>query len=89
MAEQDESTRLTRTPATRDLDARGLICPLPVLKARKVLKGLKPGDILRVSVTDAAAPRDFALYCKETGHIFRGAEDGDGVTVVTVEVAGV
>ena len=55
------------------LDATGLICPLPVLKARKVLLRLQPGDVLTVTVTDAHAPKDFALFCTEAGHSLRYA----------------
>lgn len=68
-----------------DLDARGLICPLPVLKARKVLLGLKKGDILRVQVTDTAAPQDFRLFCEETGHILKSIEKKGEIVEVTVE----
>lgn len=50
------------------LDARGLSCPLPVLKARKRLMAMAPGDRLRVLATDAKAPGDFRLYCEESGH---------------------
>ncbi len=67
------------------LDAKGLICPLPVLKARKILLNLNAGDILRVTVTDRAAPKDFALFCQETGHILKSVKEcGDNVEV-TVE----
>ena len=54
------------------LDASGLICPMPVLKARKALLALLPGDILRVTVTDVRALSDFELFCKETGHGMAG-----------------
>lgn len=67
------------------LDASGLICPLPVLKARKVLEGLPPGEVLRIRVTDAAAPKDFELYCAESGHIFQGVEDRGGHMDVQVK----
>ena len=50
------------------LDARGLSCPLPVLKARKRLQAMAPGDRLRVLATDPKAPDDFKLYCSESGH---------------------
>lgn len=67
------------------LDARGLICPLPVLKARKVLLGLARGDILRVTVTDATAPEDFALFCRESGHVLQAVhEQGNTIDVVVV-----
>ena len=67
------------------LDARGLICPLPVLKARKVLLNLQAGDILRVRVTDKAAPKDFQLFCTESGHTLQSVlERGDETEVVVV-----
>jgi tRNA 2-thiouridine synthesizing protein A len=49
------------------LDARGLKCPLPVLKARRVLKDLPAGGLLRVLATDPGASRDFAHFCETTG----------------------
>lgn len=67
------------------LDARGLICPLPVLKARKVLLTLAPGDTLAVRVTDSYAPKDFALFCAESGHILKSVESTGESTEVVVE----
>jgi tRNA 2-thiouridine synthesizing protein A len=49
------------------LDARGLKCPLPVLKARRVLKDLPAGGLLRVLATDPGASKDFAHFCETTG----------------------
>ena len=57
--------------AARELDARGLVCPLPVLKARKVLQGMAAGAVLKVSVTDDNAPADFKLFCAEAGHVLQ------------------
>ena len=63
------------------LDARGLSCPLPVLKARKRLLAMAPGERLRVLATDPKAPGDFRLYCEESGHQL--VEEGqDGATFV-------
>ena len=67
------------------LDARGLICPLPVLKARKVLLSLPAGAMLTVTVTDSHAPKDFALFCAESGHRLASVEEKGDVTEVTVE----
>ncbi len=59
------------------LDARGLLCPLPVLKARKRLSGLANGDVLKVLADDPAAVIDFPHFCTEAGHslIETGAEE--------------
>ncbi|MEM7545661.1 MAG: sulfurtransferase TusA family protein [Pseudomonadota bacterium] len=64
---------------TDHLDARGLLCPLPVLKARKRLQPLKSGDVLEVLADDPAAIVDVPHFCAEQGHELIGqetAEDG-------------
>jgi len=62
----------------QDLDATGLLCPLPVLKARKRIKGMEPGTILRLVTTDPAALVDVPHFCAEGGHDLLGQEeDGD------------
>lgn len=50
------------------LDAKGLVCPLPVLRARKVIKALMPGDILEIHATDPAARLDVPHFCDATGN---------------------
>ncbi len=50
-----------------DLDCTGLKCPLPVLKARKALRGVAPGGHLRVTATDPDSPQDFRHFCDTTG----------------------
>lgn len=66
------------------LDARGLSCPLPVLKARKRLQAMMPGDRLRVLATDPKAPGDFRLFCGESGHrlVEEGQDGADHVLLV-------
>ena len=51
-----------------ELDVRGMICPLPVLRARKALASMMPGDHLRVICTDPAAAVDFPAFCQAAGH---------------------
>ena len=58
-----------------ELDARGLLCPLPVLKARKRLSALAPGAVLRVVADDPAALVDIPHFCAEAGHELVGRED--------------
>lgn len=50
------------------VDAAGLICPLPVLRARKQLAQLPPGAVLRLVTTDPAAEVDVPHFCREAGH---------------------
>lgn len=54
--------------ADETLDARGLACPLPVLKARKALQRLAPGARLLVEATDPMAAIDIPHFCEESGH---------------------
>ena len=51
-----------------NLDATGLLCPLPVLKLRKHLKSIKIGDVVAVLADDPAAAIDIPHFCNETGH---------------------
>jgi len=60
------------------LDTRGQLCPLPVLKARKRLKGMAAGEILRVEATDPMATIDFPHFCNESGHeLISQTQNGD------------
>ncbi|MFO1047217.1 MAG: sulfurtransferase TusA family protein [Geminicoccaceae bacterium] len=67
------------------LDARGLSCPLPVLKARKRLLAMAPGERLRVLATDPKAPGDFRLYSVEAGHPLIEEGERDGVFELVLE----
>lgn len=51
-----------------EVDARGLLCPLPVLRARKRLLALPPGAVLRLLATDPMAEIDIPHFCTEAGH---------------------
>lgn len=50
------------------LDAKGLICPLPVLRARKALSRMPVGSVLTVLATDPSSVSDFQAFCRQTGH---------------------
>lgn len=52
----------------KDLDARGLNCPLPILKTKKALAEMASGDVLRVQATDPGSVRDFQAFAKQTGN---------------------
>ncbi|MBU3725364.1 MAG: sulfurtransferase TusA family protein [Burkholderiaceae bacterium] len=54
--------------ADRTLDARGLNCPMPILKAKKTLNEMTAGSLLKVLATDPGAVRDFEYFCRHTGH---------------------
>lgn len=52
----------------REVDARGLNCPLPILRAKKALAELQSGQILKVMSSDAGSQRDFQAFARQTGH---------------------
>lgn len=52
----------------KTLDALGLLCPLPVLKARKLLGSMSAGQILKIAADDPASVIDFPHFCRENGH---------------------
>ncbi|MES2536036.1 MAG: sulfurtransferase TusA family protein [Pseudomonadota bacterium] len=52
----------------KELDARGLNCPLPILKAKKALAEMTTGEVLRVVATDPGSVRDFQAFAKQTGN---------------------
>ena len=53
---------------TKEVDARGLNCPLPILKSKKALADMESGQVLKVICTDAGSVRDFQAFCKQTGN---------------------
>lgn len=52
----------------REIDTRGLNCPLPILKAKKALAEMHSGDLLRVVATDPGSMRDFQAFARQTGN---------------------
>ena len=63
----------------REMDARGLNCPLPILRTKKALNDMTSGQVLRVLDTDPGSVRDFEAFAKQTGnHLLQHAEQ-DGV----------
>ena len=70
-----------------DLDALGLLCPLPVLKAAKKMRTLPAGAVLRLRADDPAAIVDVPHYCTESGNAYLGLEEVDGVQAHFIEKA--
>jgi tRNA 2-thiouridine synthesizing protein A len=52
----------------KELDARGMNCPLPILRARKALNEMTSGQVLRIVATDPGSVKDFEAFCKQTGN---------------------
>lgn len=57
------------TAVTASLDARGLNCPLPILRTRKAIKALERGQVLEVEATDPGSLKDMESFCEQTGNV--------------------
>ena len=64
---------------THLLDVKGLACPLPILRAKKQLKSLSPGEELEVLATDPGSVEDFDAFCDVTGHALESHGETDRV----------
>lgn len=65
--------------ADLEVDASGLKCPLPILRAKKALAQLESGQVLKVVTTDTHAIRDFQAFAKQTGNVLEAQlETGEG-----------
>lgn len=67
------------------LDLKGLVCPLPVLRANRALRPMAAGERLRILTTDAASVPDFQSYCRETGHILVAWSEEAGIYSFTIK----
>ena len=67
------------TAFDREVDARGLNCPLPILKAKKALAQLVSGQVLKVVSTDPGSVRDFQAFARQTGNTMVGQSEADKV----------
>ncbi len=63
----------------KDVDARGLKCPLPILKAKKALNDMQTGEVLRVQATDPGSVRDFSAFARQTGNALLAHQEQDAV----------
>jgi tRNA 2-thiouridine synthesizing protein A len=64
--------------ADQDLDARGLNCPLPILRAKKALNTRTTGQTLRIIATDPGSVKDFEAFAKQTGNQLMESADSNG-----------
>ncbi|MEE9343267.1 MAG: sulfurtransferase TusA family protein [Gammaproteobacteria bacterium] len=62
----------------QELDARGLNCPLPILRAKKSLNTLDAGQVLRIVSTDPGSIKDFEAFCKQTGDELLESNENSG-----------
>ena len=71
----------------QQLDARRLLCPLPVIRTQDAIKLLKKGDILQVTCTDPGALHDIPTWCRINGHAVLETQTQDNEIIITIEVA--
>ncbi len=62
----------------QELDARGLNCPLPILRAKKAIAQLGSGEVLKIVATDPGSVKDFEAFCKQTGNELLASEEAGG-----------
>lgn len=62
----------------KDLDARGLNCPLPILRTKRALNEMASGEVLRVIATDPGSVKDFAAFAKQTGNELLSSTEAGG-----------
>lgn len=59
-------------PVDREIDTRGLSCPLPILRAKKALADMQSGEVLKIVATDPGSVRDFQAFARQTGNTLLG-----------------
>lgn len=64
--------------ADQELDASGLNCPLPILRAKKTLNGMESGKTLHIIATDPGSVKDFEAFCKQTGNVLEESKEEGG-----------
>lgn len=70
----------------QELNARRLLCPMPVIRTQDKVKTLLPGDTLSVICTDPGAKSDIPAWCRINGHTVKEIREEDGELVITIEV---
>ena len=70
-----------------NLDARNLLCPLPVIRLQNTVKGLADGDILKVICTDPGALNDIPAWCRINGHSVLETQKDDKELIITIRVS--
>ncbi len=79
---------MTVSHVDKHLDAKGMMCPMPVLNVKKAIKDLARGQILSVTATDRGAVRDIPAWAEQTGHNLLEWNEENGVFTFYIEKAG-
>ncbi|MBT3552556.1 MAG: sulfurtransferase TusA family protein [Rhodospirillaceae bacterium] len=70
-----------------ELDAKGMNCPMPILKAKKALMQLEANDTLRIEATDPGSVADFDAFCRNGGHTLEESSEDGGVYTYLIRKA--
>ena len=70
-----------------EVDARGLDCPMPLLKAKRALNAMETGQCVKVLATDQGSVRDFGVFANQSGHRLLSSDERDGVYCYVLEKA--
>jgi len=62
----------------KEIDTRGLNCPLPILRAKKALADVRSGQVLKIVATDPGSVKDFETFAKQTGHALLSHSEANG-----------
>ena len=62
-----------------EVDACDLRCPMPLLKAKRALNAMSPGEVLRVTATDSGSQRDFRVFAEQSGHALLSSDESEGI----------
>jgi len=73
--------------ADQTLDAKGLNCPLPILRTKKTINQMESGQVLEVLSTDAGSVKDMEAFCNQTGHKLVELKENNGEFIFTIEKA--
>ena len=72
----------------KELDCKGIACPLPILKTKKLIKDMDAGQILKISATDPGSVKDFSAFCVQTGNELVSSDESEGVFSYLIKVSG-
>jgi tRNA 2-thiouridine synthesizing protein A len=70
------------------LDAKGMLCPMPVISVKRAIKNLRRGQILAISATDKGACRDIPAWAEQTGHTLLNSTEENGIFTFYIEKVG-
>lgn len=68
-----------------EVDAKGLDCPMPLLKAKRALNGMQAGQQLRILSTDQGSVRDFRVFAEQSGHRLLASDEAGGVYIYLLQ----